>query len=357
MQCRLAGRVLGLETWLSSAGAYVVDCDRALLEGGECDGHSEKLAAALETQQIDRTGHVSNGSSENDAVRRESRKHPAPAYLIGARSSVALLLTPRPCPTTPCRPSTRPQSSTSTSVRSIPALVTAREAHILSSSLRTHPPPQEPLVLHALLQARTGRSRPLRLQRSQKAREHSGKRPRRLIVRPSPTDVSQRHRDNVARVSQPDVAPCVDLNSWGLQTGGSGWDPIPAATGGWDAPKSAWDAPAAAGPSKQHQTKQRKSATPFADLRIREDRTILNVRDAGMQKYKIRLWLKACVLAAGGSWIDTADDVEPAAPDIWWDVDQRNDNNWARTPTNPSINLPGHSDVASDQQMIAASGA
>ncbi|KZV94072.1 hypothetical protein EXIGLDRAFT_737512 [Exidia glandulosa HHB12029] len=178
------------------------------------------------------------------------------------------------------------------------------------------------------------------------------------------------HQEALERDNQPApaVEPWVDLNSWGMatdaanaswgaaaqQTKGSGWG-AQAAGDDWGASPSAWDAAPKAGPSKPR--KVRKSATPFADLRTYEDRTTLNLRDEARRKYDVRVWLKTCVLADGGVWVDTEEDVEPPAPEIWWDVEQRNDNNWARTPTNPSVDLVPHGDVASDEQEYPASEA
>ncbi|EJD47028.1 hypothetical protein AURDEDRAFT_113607 [Auricularia subglabra TFB-10046 SS5] len=191
---------------------------------------------------------------------------------------------------------------------------------------------------------------------------------------------SPRHVAALARVKPPapDALQWENLNSWAVAPADAGWGTAPVedwgaspvvdgwgaapADDGWGpAPaKDAWGAPAAddlngwggapvndswgAPPPPE---KKRKARTPFQDLRTSEGQQVLECQDKARREWRIRMWMKELVLAAGGEWTASELDVEPPMP--WnWDDEPRPDLAWGLVPA------PGVEEDASERAMAVS---
>lgn len=109
-------------------------------------------------------------------------------------------------------------------------------------------------------------------------------------------ETSKRHIENLQRLSQPQEPIYDDLNAWaGL-------------------PPPAWD-------QVELPKRRRRRKAPLAALQAAEREQARESKlDDARRNWRVRMWLKAMVLEAGGTWIDSPADIEPPQPGLWWDT-------------------------------------
>ncbi|EJD53357.1 hypothetical protein AURDEDRAFT_111003 [Auricularia subglabra TFB-10046 SS5] len=109
---------------------------------------------------------------------------------------------------------------------------------------------------------------------------------------------SQRHREQLLRISQAQELTWEDLNGWaGL-------------------PPPSWDQ----APLPERRRRRKKTKTPFGDLQTAERHMVLECEDAARRKWRIVMWMKSSVLQSGGTWVETEADIEPPIPGPIWDT-------------------------------------
>jgi len=91
----------------------------------------------------------------------------------------------------------------------------------------------------------------------------------------------------------------------------------------------AWGSPPAAVEHKPRKRRLKKSQHPLHDMVEGDKRQNIN-RGPAHQRFRVRSWMKSVVLASGGAWIETEEDVEPPDEDFW-EVGVNDDNAWAQS--------------------------